>query len=54
MWARDSHSTSCPTPTTLRTANTLAIDPVGVNNAASWPKVAATRSSNARTVGSSA
>ena len=34
-------------------ASTLAIDPVGVNRAASWPNSPATRSSSARTVGSS-
>jgi len=53
MWARDSQRTSWPGPTSVRTARTLAIDPVGVNSAASWPNRSATRSSRARTVGSS-
>ena len=53
MWALDSQSTSCPGATTLRTARTFAIEPVGVNSAASWPNNPATRSSSARTVGSS-
>ena len=53
MWARASHSTSWPGATRLRTASTLAIEPVGVNSAASWPNSPATRSSSARTVGSS-
>ncbi len=35
MWALASHSTSWPGATTLRTASTLAIEPVGVNSAAS-------------------
>ena len=35
------------------TARTLAIEPVGVNSAASWPNIAATRSCSACTVGSS-
>ncbi len=53
MWADDSHRTSCPRPTSVRTASTLAIDPVGVNNAAWCPNSPATRSSSRRTVGSS-
>ncbi len=53
MWAEESHSTSSPGETTDATASTLAIDPVGVNSAASWPNIAATRSCSARTVGSS-
>ena len=53
MCADDSHSTSWPTPTSDRTARTLAIDPVGVKSAASLPNSAATRSSRPRTVGSS-
>ncbi len=53
MWARSSQSTSWPGATTLRTASTLAIDPVGVNSAASWPSSPATCSSSAVTVGSS-
>ena len=53
MWAEDSHSTSSPGETTLATASTLAIEPVGVNSAASWPNIPATRSSSAATVGSS-
>ena len=53
MWARASQSTSCPGPTRVRTASTLAIEPVGVNSAASWPNSPASRSSSARTVGSS-
>ena len=53
MWARDSQSTSWPGATRERTASTLAIDPVGVNSAASCPNVSATRSSSALTVGSS-
>ncbi len=54
MWALDSQSTSWPTPTRLRTASTLASEPVGVKSAASWPNISATRSSSALTVGSSA
>ncbi len=53
MWALASQSTSWPGATTDRTASTLAIDPVGVKSAASWPKRSATRSSRADTVGSS-
>ncbi len=53
MWADDSQSTSSPTPTRERTASTLAIEPVGVNSAASLPNSPATCSSSARTVGSS-
>ena len=53
MWAEASHSTSCPGGTSRPTASTLASDPVGVNSAASWPNIPATRSSSARTVGSS-
>ena len=45
MWADDSHSTSSPgCDDATRTASTLAIDPVGVNSAASWPNRPATRS----------
>ena len=53
MWADDSHSTSWPGATRDRTASRLASDPVGVNNAASCPNSAATRSWRALTVGSS-
>ena len=53
MWARDSQSTSSPGPTSAATASTLAIDPVGVNRAASKPNSPATRSWSASTVGSS-
>ena len=53
MCARDSQSTSWPGATSERTASTLAIEPVGVNSAASCPNVSATRSSSALTVGSS-
>ena len=53
MCAEDSHSTSCPGADQRATASTLAIDPVGVNSAASLPNSSATRSSRARTVGSS-
>ncbi len=53
MWARDSHSTSWPGPTSDASASTLAIDPVGVNSAASLPNRPATRSCSACTVGSS-
>ena len=45
MCADDSQSTSCPAPASDRTASRLAIDPVGVNSAASCPNSAATRSS---------
>ena len=47
MCAEASQSTSCPTPTSERTASTLAIDPVGVKSAASLPRRSATRSSSA-------
>ena len=53
MWASASQSTSVPVGATERTASRLAIEPVTVNSAASWPNIAATRSSSARTVGSS-
>ncbi len=53
MCAEDSQSTSCPGCTSDPTASTLAIEPVGVNSAASCPNSPATRSSSARTVGSS-
>ena len=53
MCADDSQSTSCPGATTDATASTLAIDPVGVKSAASWPNISATRSCSAMTVGSS-
>ena len=53
MCAEDSQSTSWPGATSEPTARTLAIEPVGVNSAASWPSSPATRSSSARTVGSS-
>ena len=53
MCADDSQSTSCPGATSEPTASTLAIDPVGVNSAASCPNSPATRSSSASTVGSS-
>ena len=53
MCARESHSTSWPGCTSERTASTLAIEPVGVNSAASCPNSSATRSSRAITVGSS-
>ena len=53
MWADASQSTSCPTPTSDRTARTLASEPVAVNSAASLPSRPATFSSSARTVGSS-
>ena len=46
MWARASQSTSWPGPTRVRTASTLAIEPVGVNSAASWPNSSASRSSS--------
>ncbi len=53
MCAEDSQSTSWPGATSEPTASTFAIDPVGVNSAASCPNSPATRSSRARTVGSS-
>ena len=53
MCAEASQSTSWPGATSEPTASTLAIDPVGVNSAASWPNSPATRSSSASTVGSS-
>ncbi len=53
MCADDSQSTSWPGATSEPTASTLAIEPVGVNSAASWPNSPATRSSSATTVGSS-
>ena len=53
MCARDSQITSCPGPTSAASASTLAIDPVGVNSAASKPNSPATRSWSSATVGSS-
>ncbi len=53
MWARDSQITSSPGPTKAPSASTLAMEPVGVNSAASNPNRPATRSSSASTVGSS-
>ena len=53
MCACDSQSTSWPGATSERTASRLAIDPVGVNRAASMPNSPATCSSRSRTVGSS-
>ncbi len=53
MWARDSQMTSWPGPTSAASASTLAIDPVGVNSAASNPNRPATRSWSSATVGSS-
>src|SRR3954464_6514744 len=53
MWALASQSTSCPGATRERTASTLAIEPVGMNSAASCPNRPATRSSSRATVGSS-
>ena len=47
MCARDSQSTSSPGPTSAASASTLAIDPVGVNSAASKPNSPATRSCSA-------
>ena len=52
-WARLSQTNSSPGRTCSRSPNWLAIDPVGVNRPASWPSSPATRSSRARTVGSS-
>ena len=48
-----SQSSSCPGSTSSRTPSWLAIDPVGVNSAASWPSSSATRRSSSVTVGSS-
>ena len=54
MWAEASHSTSCPAATSDATASTLAIDPVGVNSASSWPNSSGDPLAAARaTVGSS-
>ncbi len=53
MCARDSQRTSWPGPTSAARASTLAIDPVGVNSAASKPNRPATRSWSSATVGSS-
>src|SRR5947199_4085306 len=52
--ASASHSSSSPGGTSSCTAIWLAIEPVGVNSAASCPNIAATRASSALTVGSSA
>jgi hypothetical protein len=53
MCAEASHSTSCPGWTKDATASTLAIDPVGVNSASSFPNRSATRCWSSTTVGSS-
>jgi hypothetical protein len=51
--ASASQSSSLPAGTSSCTQIWLAIEPVGVNSAASWPKSAATSASSALTVGSS-
>ena len=52
-WACWSATSSWPGATCRRTPSWLASDPVGAKSPASWPSRSATRSSRARTVGSS-